>query len=105
MMWFQRPFSVPTLVLLSFVLVRTIVYAQAPAYLAEMPTPDRVVQDMKVASQRDSAVRAAVTLNQLAGMAQFLAGAREGRPPTPKEAARIAQYRQRSAAVFTVEEA
>jgi type IV secretion system protein VirD4 len=95
-----RPFFVLTFLILLF----TTAQAQTPAYLGEMPAPDRVVADMKVASQRESAVRAAVTLNQLAAMVEFFAGTRQGRQPTPEEAARIAQYRQSGAGVFNVEE-
>src|SRR5262245_1266604 len=96
--WF-RPFSVLTLIFVS-----ATAQTQPPAYLNEMPAPDRVVQDMKGASERDSAVRAAVTLNQLAGIVQILSGAQQRRQPSPEEAARILLYRQQSAAVFKVEE-
>src|SRR5215470_3193709 len=100
MIRFLRPFSVLTLLLL----ITATAQAQTAAYLNEMPAPDRVVEDMKVASQRESAVRAAVTLNQLAGIVQILSGAQQRRQPSPEEAARILLYRQQSAAVFKIEE-
>ncbi|HTI43648.1 MAG TPA: type IV secretory system conjugative DNA transfer family protein [Vicinamibacterales bacterium] len=95
-----RPFSVLTLSLL----ITTNAHAQPPEYLSELPAPARVVQDMKVASQRESAVRAAVALNQFAGIVQVLSGVQQRRQPSPEEAQRIALYRQQSAAVFKVEE-
>jgi len=100
MIRFLRPFSVLSLLLL----ITATAQAQTAAYLGEMPAPERVVQDMKVGSERESAVRAAVTLNQLAGIIQVLSGATAGRQPSPQEAAKIGQYRQQSAAVFKVEE-
>jgi len=71
-----RPFFVLVLVLLS-----STAHAQTPAYLNEMPAPDRVVQDMKVASERESAIRAEVALNQLAGIIQILSSAEQRRQP------------------------
>lgn len=106
MMRFQRPFT-PSLLfaLVLVVLPNAISFAQAPAYLGEMPTPDRVVQDMKVASERESAVRTSVTLNQLAGIVQTLSAADRRRQPTADETAMATLYRQQSDAVFNVEQA
>ena len=100
MNWFSRLVAAVVLLFLSTTSLR----AQTPAYLSEMPAPERVVQDMKVASDRESAVRAAVTLNQLAGIVQLLSGPQAGRQPSPDEVARIALYRLQSATVFKVEE-
>src|SRR5215831_7073048 len=99
MIRFLRPFLVLTLTLLS-----AIVEAQTAPYLTEMPAPERVIQDTKVGSERESAVRAAVTFRQLAGMVQVLSGAQAGRRPSPEEAARMALYRQQGAAVFKAQE-
>jgi type IV secretory pathway TraG/TraD family ATPase VirD4 len=101
MIRFLRPFSV---LLAVVVLFSATLLAQTPGYLAEMPAPERVVQDMKGASERESAVRAAVTLNQLAGIVQLLSGGTAGRQPSPAEAAMIVLYRQQSGTVFKVEE-
>jgi type IV secretion system protein VirD4 len=97
--WF-RPFSVLTLSLL----ITTSAHAQPPEYLSELPAPARVVEDMKVASQRESAVRAAVALRQFAGIVQVMSGVQQRRQPSPEEAQRFALYQQQSAAVFKVEE-
>ena len=83
----------------------TTVSAQTPAYLSEMPTADRVVTDMRAGSTRESAVRASVALNQLASMVQYFSGAAQKRTPLPAEAAKIAEYQLRAAALFEAEEA
>ena len=101
MIRFLRSFSV---LLAAVALFGAILLAQTAGYLAEMPSPDRVIQDMKVGSERESAVRAAVALNQLSGIIQVLSAPQPGRRPSPEEAARIVLYQQQSATVFKVEE-
>ena len=100
MIRFLRPFSVLAVLVLFSATLR----AQPPGYFAEMPSADRVVQDMQVASQRESAVRAAVALRQLASMVQVLSGIREGRKPSIAEAAKVVEYLGRGQAAFGVEE-
>lgn len=84
-------------------LVATRASAQ-PAYLAEMPTADRVVEAMRTSGTKDSAVRASVALNQLAAMVQFLSGATQQRPPQGAEGARLLEYQQRALALSQAEE-
>jgi type IV secretion system protein VirD4 len=102
MIRFFRPFSV----LLAVVgLASATLLAQTPSYLAEMPSADRVVQDMKVASQRESAVRSSVALRLLAGIVQMLSGVRDRSQAVPAVAAKFDEYQLRGATLFQVEEA
>ena len=83
----------------------TAVRAQQPPWLPEMPTADQVVKEMRGGSDRESAVRAVVALNDLASMVQFLSGAPQQGALPPAEAAKFAEYQQRAAALIAEEEA
>ena len=65
---------------LSLFWVHSQVQAQDASYLTQMPSTDRVVQDMKVSGSRDTAARTFVALSRLLSIIQSQAGRRRALP-------------------------
>ena len=79
-------------VALSVTTARAQTSVEAPEYLREMPSAEKVIGDLRVAGRRESVARAAFALEFLGMFIEQLSPHRHGGKWAPQESARMVEY-------------
>jgi len=78
---------------------------EAPEYLREMPSAEKVIGDLRVAGRRESVARGAFALDLLGMFIEQLSPHRHGGKWAPQESARIVEYQNARRSLLAGEEA